>query len=302
MRRPVDAPLTQDFGAGATAGVQANSDPNSGMGYYVWLYGNYQPDGHTGQDYGAKAGSPVYAVTSGTVLHVGRLSGTYASNPWWVLPSFAGYCYVIDHGSFIGIYGHCADGGARVSKGDWVSEGQVIGLSGSTGASVAAHHHFEILRNGFVLNSRYYGRSDPEELFGALSYAGETTNTPQEDELSAADVQAINAHTTAMLNAIALDGISGQRDRGGLADLADKFDEVYAWLRGGENGVRNAGVIPAMLATIQGQNAGLLAALTQIGKGSVDLAAVTAAAKAGAEEALSELQATATTTVTIEGK
>lgn len=176
MRRPVDAPITQDFGDGATAGVAPSSDVNSGMGYYVWLYGNYQPDGHTGQDYGAASGSPVYAVTSGTVLHVGWLSGTYADNPWWVLPSFAGYCYVIDHGDFIGIYGHCKDGGAKVRKDQWVAEGQVIGASGSTGASVAAHLHFEILRNGYVLNSRYYGRSNPEELFnGSIAPSGAVT-------------------------------------------------------------------------------------------------------------------------------
>lgn len=179
MRRPVDAPLTQDFGSGATAGVVPNSNPNSGMGYYVYLYGNYQPDGHTGQDYGAASGSPVYAVTSGKVLHVGRLGGTYATNPWWILPSFFGYGYVIDHGSFIGIYGHCLDSAARVSVGQWVSEGQVIGLSGSTGASVWPHLHFEILRDGYVLNSRYYGRSNPEDLFaGSVEYAGETAPAP----------------------------------------------------------------------------------------------------------------------------
>lgn len=200
MRRPVDAPLTQNFGDGATAGVAANSDPNSGMGYYVWLYGNYQPDGHTGQDYGARSGSPVYAVTSGTVLHVGRLSGTYADNPWWLLPSFFGFGYVVDHGAFIGIYGHCLDGGAKVSKGQWVTEGQVLGPSGSTGASVNPHLHFEILRDGYVLNSRYFGRSDPEDLFAGATIESTGTTTPiQEDELSAAEVKEIKDHINGLL-------------------------------------------------------------------------------------------------------
>ncbi|SDW32632.1 Peptidase family M23 [Arthrobacter sp. cf158] len=214
MRRPVDAPLTQDFGSGATAGVVANSNPNSGMGYYVYLYGNYQPDGHTGQDYGAASGSPVYAVTFGTVLHVGRLSGTYADNPWWLLPSFFGYGYVVDHGAFIGIYGHCLDGGSRVAVGQRVNEGQVLGPSGSTGASVNPHLHFEILRDGYVLNSRYFGRSNPEDLFkGSIEYAGQTT-TPQEDELSAAEVKEIKDH----INALLLSGYDwgGRKDNPGL--------------------------------------------------------------------------------------
>lgn len=136
---------------------------------------------------------------------------------------------------------------------------------------------------------------------GSIGPAGEIT-TPKEDTLSAAEVQQINDHTTATLKALALDGVSGQRERGGMADTADKVTDVWTWLRGGEAGKRAAGPIPNMLAAIQGQNSGLLEALKQVGGGNVDLAAITAAAEEGARNALSELQATATTTVTLEGK
>lgn len=135
----------------------------------------------------------------------------------------------------------------------------------------------------------------------SIGPAGEIT-IPKEDTLSAAEVQQINDHTTAMLQNITLDGKLGERNRGGLADLSDKFNEVYTWLRPGQNGVRVAGPIPALLASIQGQNAGLLEALKQVGGGNVDLEAITAAAEEGARSALSDLQATATTTVTLEGK
>ncbi|AOY72054.1 hypothetical protein ARZXY2_2524 [Arthrobacter sp. ZXY-2] len=126
--------------------------------------------------------------------------------------------------------------------------------------------------------------------------------TPKEDTLSAEEVRQINDHTTLMLNQIALDGQLGGRTRGGMADVADKVGDVWTWLRGGESGKRVAGPIPAMLAGIQGQNAGLLEAVKQLASkpGSpVDLAAVEQAAKAGAASALADLQATATTTVTL---
>ena len=189
MIRPVDAEISQRFGDNPTRFLPASS-------WLIQTFGNYQPDGHTGEDYACPVGSPVRAVADGVVLHIGWMGGTYADNPWWIQPSFAGYHAVIDHGSFIGIYGHCSDGSAKVSKGARVSEGQVFILSGNTGGSTGPHLHFEVLPDQYVLNSTFYGRIDPEPLFASsLSYAGtvttQSTITPLEDELSAGDVAAI---------------------------------------------------------------------------------------------------------------
>lgn len=178
MIRPVAAEISQRFGDNPTRNLPASS-------WLIQTFGNYQPDGHTGEDYACPVGTPVRAVTSGTVLHIGWMGGTYDQNPWWIQPSFAGYHAVIDHGSFIGIYGHCSDGSAKVAKGDRVSEGQVFILSGNTGGSTGPHLHFEILPDKYVLNSTFYGRIDPEPLFtGSLSYASESITPVQEDDMA----------------------------------------------------------------------------------------------------------------------
>jgi hypothetical protein len=166
MIRPVDDDLSQGYGANPTRG---NPHPD---------FGDYQPDGHSGEDYKCKAGTPVRAVTAGEVLHVGWYKGTYLNNPYWIQPGFAGWCYVVRHitwwGTFIGIYGHCMENGARVKAGDIVTEGQVLGLSGNTGASTGDHLHFEILIEPFLVNSYMYGRANPATLFGGLTYASES--------------------------------------------------------------------------------------------------------------------------------
>ena len=178
MIRPVDAAPSQLFGDNPTKNLPANH-------WIIKQFGNYQPDGHTGTDYPCPLGTPVRAVADGTVLHAGWLGGTYASNPWWVQPSFAGYCAVIDHGHFIGIYGHCLDGSAGVRAGDRVAEGDVFIRSGNTGASTGPHLHFEALPDGYVLNSYMYGRINPDRLFSTITTQSATIEpTPEEDELA----------------------------------------------------------------------------------------------------------------------
>jgi murein DD-endopeptidase MepM/ murein hydrolase activator NlpD len=181
MIHPVDVEPSQGYGDNPTKNLPASS-------WIIQQFGNYQPDGHTGIDYPVPVGTPVRAVTSGKVLHVGYYTGSYSGNEFWIAPSFAGWCYVIDHGAFIGIYAHGQEGGARVAVGEQVAEGQVIGLSGNTGGSTGPHLHFEILLDGFVVNSYMYGRSNPATIFNGLAPMGAIT---QEDELSAADVERI---------------------------------------------------------------------------------------------------------------
>ena len=178
MHRPVDARISQGFGENPTSKIL----PGSPDYWIIEQFGNYQPDGHTGEDYSVPVGTPIKAVTSGTVLHAGWYGGSYLDNGFWIAPNFAGYCYVINHdpapgfpNGFIGVYAHGRDGGTKVKAGQRVTEGQVIGLSGNTGGSTGPHLHFEILPDKFVVNGYMYGRVNPENLFSNAAIAPQGT-------------------------------------------------------------------------------------------------------------------------------
>jgi murein DD-endopeptidase MepM/ murein hydrolase activator NlpD len=97
---------------------------------------------HYGVDLAAPTGTPIYATRSGTVD-----TATYGSS--------AGYYVQIDHGDgFKSIYMHMTH--YVVSKGQQVSQGQVIGYCGSTGASTGPHLHFGITKNGNYVNPANY--------------------------------------------------------------------------------------------------------------------------------------------------
>lgn len=92
-------------------------------------------DGHDGYDYGLWY-EPVAAAASGTVM----LSG-------WAVPGCAtcssGLTIEINHhNGLLTYYGHLSR--LLVSKGQWVTRGQVIGISGMTGTATGPHLHFGV--------------------------------------------------------------------------------------------------------------------------------------------------------------
>jgi len=85
--------------------------------------------------------------------------GIYASAPG-VVQTFttrAGYgnLIVLNHGNgWSTYYGHLSQ--FKVKAGDYVQQGQLIGIMGSTGKSTGPHLHFEIRQNGAALNPLDY--------------------------------------------------------------------------------------------------------------------------------------------------
>lgn len=90
------------------------------------------PNGHTGIDYACPMGTPVLASEAGRVFFAGWKDGGY------------GYCVFLTHSDGnVTIYEHLMSR-ISVNVGQNVSQGQVIGYSGSTGNSTGPHLHFEI--------------------------------------------------------------------------------------------------------------------------------------------------------------
>ena len=66
-----------------------------------------------------------------------------------------GYMIKVSHGNGVEtVYAHCSK--LLVSKGQTVSQGQVIAKIGSTGYSTGPHLHFEVRVNGTLYNPQNY--------------------------------------------------------------------------------------------------------------------------------------------------
>lgn len=84
---------------------------------------------HQGIDFAVPSNSHVRAVASGTVVYA----------DW-----YAGYgkLVTVEHGEgFVSLYGHLNE--IKVSPGQKIKSGDIIGAVGSTGKSTGAHLHFE---------------------------------------------------------------------------------------------------------------------------------------------------------------
>ena len=109
-----------------------------------WLSGtDYRPDvGHYGVDFAGAEGNAIYAADAGVVVYAGW-------NTWGY-----GNLVIIDHGNgWQSLYAHMEDGSMKVTCGESVGQGDVIGLVGMTGGtSTGPHLHFELSYKGSPVN------------------------------------------------------------------------------------------------------------------------------------------------------
>jgi len=107
---------------------------------------------HAGMDFSAKTGTPIYATGDGVVTVADNRSSGYGNH------------IVIRHGfGYETLYGHLSK--YKVKAGQRVKRGDVIGYVGSTGRSEAPHLHYEVHKNGEVINpiNFYYGNISAKE-------------------------------------------------------------------------------------------------------------------------------------------
>lgn len=121
--KPVSGVVTSPFGA--------RRDPLNGRRSF-----------HEGMDFRGYRGEPIRATADGVVLRAFR-NGGYGN-------------YVeLDHGNgFRTAYGHMNR--IKVHSGQKVKRGDVIGLVGNTGRSTGPHLHYEVKRNGEVVNPKRF--------------------------------------------------------------------------------------------------------------------------------------------------
>lgn len=99
---------------------------------------------HTGIDFSAPRGTPIYATGDGVIKLV-RNNG----------PSGYGKEIIVDHGyGYETRYAHMQD--FNVKRGQKVKRGECIGYVGNTGASTAPHCHYEVIKDGKTVDPVHY--------------------------------------------------------------------------------------------------------------------------------------------------
>jgi len=117
---------------------------------------------HAGMDFSAKSGTPIYATGDGVVDRADNTASGYGNH------------IVIRHGfGYETLYGHLSK--YNVRAGQRVKRGDVIGYVGSTGRSEAPHCHYEVHKNGEVVNplNFYYGNISAAEYVAIARLANQ---------------------------------------------------------------------------------------------------------------------------------
>ncbi|MBI3510789.1 MAG: M23 family metallopeptidase [Bacteroidetes bacterium] len=146
----------------------SNKDLKHAPGGFGWrIHPIYKtPEFHPGMDFAAPQGTEIFATANGTVTVADDKSQGYGNH------------VVIDHGyGYETLYGHMVR--FIVVPGQKVKRGQVIGYVGTTGLSTAPHCHYEVHKNGELMNPVNYYMEDltPEQYALIIKLSSETSQT-----------------------------------------------------------------------------------------------------------------------------
>lgn len=117
---------------------------------------------HEGMDFTAKTGTPIYATGDGIVAKADNSLSGYGNH------------IEINHGfGYLTLYAHLSK--YKVRQGQRVKRGDIIGYVGSTGRSQAPHLHYEVHKDGKVVNpiNFYYGNISAAEYVAISKIANQ---------------------------------------------------------------------------------------------------------------------------------
>ncbi len=138
--------------------ARQNGDTTETYGGYIWPCSSKYITSPLGSRYtGIKGASTNHAGID--IGRVGYTTKAVAAKAGTVIISaynkYRGNYVVVSHGSGnTTTYQHLSS--RSVSKGDYVAQGQVVGITGSTGVSSGAHLHFEITEGGKIIDPLTY--------------------------------------------------------------------------------------------------------------------------------------------------
>ena len=138
--------------------ARQNGDTTETYGGYIWPCSSKYITSPLGSRYtGIKGASTNHAGID--IGRVGYTTKAVAAKAGTVIISaynkYRGNYVVVSHGSGnTTTYQHLSS--RSVSKGDYVAQGQVVGITGSTGVSRGAHLHFEITEGGKIIDPLTY--------------------------------------------------------------------------------------------------------------------------------------------------
>lgn len=138
MRKPMDGGVYRSGFGGRRHPV---------LGYYRM---------HTGVDWAAPIGTPIFASGNGTVLESGWKGG------------YGRYVRLQHANGYETGYGHMSGFGKGIDKGVRVRQGQIVGYVGSTGVSTGPHLHYEVLINSAFVDPMRVKLPRGKELGGGM--------------------------------------------------------------------------------------------------------------------------------------
>jgi murein DD-endopeptidase MepM/ murein hydrolase activator NlpD len=124
------------------------------------------PEFHPGMDFAAPEGTEIHATGDGIIARADDMAQGYGNH------------VVINHGyGYETLYGHMTK--FVVHVGQQVKRGQLIGYVGSTGLSTAPHVHYEVHKNGDIVNpiNFYYNDLTPEQYQKLIELSSQSSQS-----------------------------------------------------------------------------------------------------------------------------
>ncbi len=122
--------------------------PNSALSLLTYGYGQrldpiyHTPGFHSGIDYNAPIGTPVFATANGKIIKAGYGKKAH------------GKTVEIKHGDYTTRYRHLSR--ITVDKGKKIKRGEIIGYVGTSGKALLPHLHYEVVYKGKSVNPVFF--------------------------------------------------------------------------------------------------------------------------------------------------